>query len=65
MKNQIIWTSRTIYVDLNTGEKLEYDTVKRYYTIHKKHKHAETHGQYGYITFTAECRPNQQGELFN
>lgn len=67
MKNgYTIWKSKTIYVDIDTGEQITKHNAKTYY---KKIK-TDKHGKYtnfnktaGLIEYTIQCRHKKQGEL--
>ena len=63
--NGIRWTSKTIFVDIDTGEILTKHNAKTNYLIIKKTKNAEvnTIGTAGTIIWTNECRKSRQGNF--
>lgn len=60
------WTSKTNYVDIDTGEQLTRYNAKTNYKTIQTHKHAKftnaTKTQ-GFIEYTKLCRHKRQGQL--
>lgn len=68
-KEEIKWTTKSEYVDIDTGEKLDKELVEKQYIIIKKKKHSEKYKSTGTTTITNECRlarepKRTQGKLF-
>lgn len=60
------WTSRTIYVDIETGEIITKEEAKKNYNVVKTTKVSKLNPNktHGTTEFTRQCRKKQQGKLW-
>lgn len=56
IQQEIRWSTKHVYVDIETGEKIEKEKVAAHYHIVKIKKHKNVYKSKGTITFTNECR---------
>lgn len=61
---EIKWKTESIYVDIDTGEMLNKETVIRQYKIIHKKKTSHVYKQTGTVKYTNECRTTNQLKLF-
>lgn len=63
-KEEIRWSTKTTYIDIDSGEILTIEQVKNNYTKIKTKKNATVRKTTGLIEFTVECRESKQLKLF-